>query len=191
MQRRRVAQLQTSLLFSPRLEYNRGYNSCWYLYSTSILNRQKVRRRNLIWEFSTPTILVENISFKMKLTLYDRYSRFTPHGTIPCRVRLRLFTDLRFVMEIVLRSIILLADFNEFRFISKVRITSSGSTTNAWAKKFRVRVPLFVKISWIWTFWELNSSWVSLKNFSGWAGHIHFERGILVRGGFRQSFTRL
>ena len=36
-------------------------------------------------------------------------------------------------------------------------------------------------------FCEVKSSVVFKKKFSGWAGHIHFDRGIFVNGGVRQS----
>ena len=40
-------------------------------------------------------------------------------------------------------------------------------------------------------FCEVNSSVVFRKKFSGWAGHIHFDRGIFVNGGVRQSKIRV
>ena len=36
-------------------------------------------------------------------------------------------------------------------------------------------------------FCEVNSSVVFRKKFSGCAGHIHFDRGMFVSGGVRQS----
>ena len=36
-------------------------------------------------------------------------------------------------------------------------------------------------------FCEVKSSVVFRKKFSGCAGHIHFDRGIFVNGGVRQS----
>lgn len=40
-------------------------------------------------------------------------------------------------------------------------------------------------------FCEVKSSVVFRKKFSGWAGHIHFDRGIFVSGGVRQSKSML